>query len=239
MKLRSLRVAAVALAAAGVFSIMQPAQAGSGSKSGTILNAGEWTGETGAANGTGGGVTSNAFWAACVADRVALSQGKAATAVSQFLSSPLNGYDAVVADLGANVLNKGAAINVKVQGPGAKIVTTVPLTKVPGGVFTQDQPIPTYDFDLSFISAPNGNKGTNTSQIPGSGCTDANPGTSTTNAACYSRTSDADEQTSCISGSTDGYGARYIIASLSLNVPVTPALAPRPGPVPYTLTWSY
>lgn len=236
MKLRFLRVAGVAAAALGLLVSMTPAHAGSGSKVGSVLTAGEWTGESGAANGTGGGVTSNAFWAACVADRVALSQGKAATAVSQFMSSPANGVDAVVVDLGSNaLLPTPAVINVKVQGPGAKILTTVPLSKA--GL--TDQPIPTYDFDLSFISAPNGTKGTNTSAIPGSGCTDANPGLST--GPCYSRSSDSDEQTSCIAGSKDGYGARFIIASLSLNIPVTNAATPgpRPGPVPYTLTWTF
>lgn len=224
----------MALAAAGVLSMVQPAQAVSGSKTGTVLTAGEWTGLSGEASAASG-VTGNAFWAACMADRAALANNQAPQALSKFMSSPLNGVDGIVVDLGGNVLQKGAPISVKIAGPGSVAVTTVPLTKVPGGLFTQDQPIPLYDFDLSFFSAPaKASKGSN---IPGSGCTDQNPGNSTT--ACYSHSSDADEQTNCINGAADGYGARYILATLSLNIPVNKDKGPRPGPVPYTLTWTY
>lgn len=225
----------MALAAAGVLSLVQPAQAVSGSKTGTVLTAGEWTGLSGVASAASG-VTGNAFWAACMADRAALANNQAPQALSRFMTSPLNGVDGIVVDLGSNVLKAGAAINVKIAGPGSIALATVPLTKVPGGVFTQDQPIPLYDFDLSFFSTPaKASKGSN---IPGSGCTDQNPGGSATN-PCYSHSSDADESTTCIKGGTDGYGARYILATLSLNIPINKDKGPRPGPVPYTLTWTY
>lgn len=210
---------------------LAPAEAASGTKKGEVLMAGEWTGLSGTANGMGG-VTPNALWAACRADRAALVAGQPATAVKEFINGPLNGVDAIVVDLGSNTIKAGVPISVSVTGPGSKILASVPTAKTP---LESDIDVPNYDFDLSFLSGPS--KVQKASAIPGSGCNDANPADFGT--ACYSHNPTADESTKCIEGDADGYGARFLIASLSLNIPVTKSNAPRPGPVPYTLTWSY
>lgn len=245
MKLRSLRVAALALAAAGVLSAVQPAAATTGSKGGQILNATDYTGTTGGDREvaqldgvTVSNVTGNAFIAACNADKAALDAGRPATAIQTFLTSPANGYDGFVVDLGAT-FPKGATGTFKVQGPGSKHVVDIPLSKVPGGIYDEDTFIPNYDFDLQFVSAPSA---TDIAPAPagGSGCNDANPGYSSDN-PCYSSTEAADETARCIAGDLNGRGARYLYASLALNIPIdnktTPG--PRPGPVPFTLTWNF
>lgn len=244
MKLRFVRVAGVAAATLGLVISMTPAHASVGSAKKDILAATDYSGETGGDKNASqldnlmvSNVTGGAFIAACNADRAALDAGRPATNISTFLSSPANGYDGLVVDLGAT-FNKGAVGSFKAQGPGSKHVLDIPLSKVPGGLF-DDTFIPNYDFDLQFISAPSA-VDIAPATAGGSGCNDANPGFSSKN-PCYSSTENSDETATCIAGDVNGRGARYLFGSLALNIPVNNAATPgpRPGPVPLTLTWSF
>lgn len=198
------RIAVLAVAGLAVFGYSLPAQAAE--QQGALTSVGgDWVGlgtTVGLVPHTS--VSETAFVAACLADSFG-----APNLVGQFLTSPLNGIDAQIFDLGEE---KFGAFSVK--GPGADILVTVPD---PSGVLG-NTPIPEYDLDLDFFTSVD------------TGCADANYNAEFED-ECHSAGPDPDEATPCIVGyeSTDfqKHGARYVAVVASLNLV---------GPLPFTLT---
>lgn len=164
-------------------------------------------------------LTAAAFADACQADREAHAAGDAegATHVASFLESGQNGLDAYVFDLGKEVTGKFRA-----EGPGA--IEIVPDLAGVGAVNT-------YDLDLDFFTSPDVDAASWDQVSDGLGCPNAN--LVPFGHKCYSHSSNAHEETGCITGYKDAkkvvHGARYVMITASLNLV---------GPMPVYLTHS-
>lgn len=198
------RLAVFAVAAVALVANAVPAQAATYEGSLTSVG-GDWVGLGSTIELVPhASVSETAFVAACLADSFG-----APDLVGQFLTSPLNGLDAQIFDLGEEKMGAFA-----VKGPGADILATAPD---PSGIFGAI-PIPEYDLDLDFFADVS------------TGCADANYNEEFT-AECHSAGPDSDEATPCIVGYEGSdfklHGARYVAVVASLNLV---------GEIPFTLT---
>ena len=213
-----LRLLFLSLAVLGlVFGLTTPAQAAKTHKGKVAIpQAPAWVGLLGHyANVGPDTITGRAFAQACLADRVLVAAGQKPQFINGFMTSPLNGIDAFVVDLGKETMGAFA-----VKGPGAKGMTPeLPLIGV----------VPEYDLDMDFYVDPT----VDPTAARQEQCIDANEKATAAGQShkCNGHKPTSDEKVPCITGYKDSKGklrgARYVLVSATLNLK---------GPMDITLT---